>query len=82
MSALGEYVHLKTENYLNYGTAHINEPQQMYVSIKERINDKINAIQAINLETINELEHRLLENRDEQVNSDKQKVENDSINIG
>lgn len=80
MSALGEYVHLKTENYLNYGTAHINEPQQMYVSIKERINDKINAIQAINLETINELEHRLLENRDEQVNSDKQKVENDSIN--
>lgn len=69
MSALGDYIHLRTENYLKYGTAKKGEQEQpmidSYNAQKQRNQELLNQIQEPSQSTLAELK-RLIANESTQ----------------
>ena len=61
-SPLGEYIHLKYESYMAYGTAREGSSQTIYSSYqaqKKKNNEVIEKIKDIDIKTLNALERAL-----------------------
>lgn len=75
MSAIGDYVHLLTKNYLKYGTNRYGQGQDFNIMGLEAYKKKrLGSVKPISTSTISQLEMRLRENSDFQENLDKQIV--------
>lgn len=63
MSAIGDYIHYKEENYLLYGTAFRGEKNQpyavSYIAQKNRHAERMRNIRAVSTTTLEELEKRI-----------------------
>jgi len=75
MSALGDYIHLYTSNYLKYGTNR-RTPQKALDYSMSVINNRIMTnVKPISQSTIDELERRLKLNSDLETNKELDKAE-------
>lgn len=74
MSALGDYIHLHTENYLTYGVAKKGRNPQKFKAQKNYILNRVKNIESIKKSTISELELRLRANTIQATEKDKRKA--------
>jgi hypothetical protein len=77
MGALGDYIHLHTENYIKYGVAKKGESPKHFSGMGNFLENRIAAIKPIDEKTIQTLEMRLQQNTVQQENADKQKSDTD-----
>jgi hypothetical protein len=76
MSALGDYIHLYTSNYLKYGTNRRTPQKAKPDYSMSVINNRIMTnVKPINQSTIDELERRLKLNSDLETNKELDKAE-------
>ena len=74
MSALGDYVHLHTENYLQYGISKKGKKPHHFQAQKNFLQNRLKNIKPVNKSTVKELEKRLTSNTINATQKDKQKV--------
>lgn len=74
MSAIGDYVHFMTSNYVKYGTGKFGHKNFHLTSFENYKKQRLKNITKVSPNTINQLEMRLKENSDQQINADGQAV--------
>lgn len=77
MSALGDYIHLHTSNYLKYGVAKKGEAPKHFSGAGNFLANRMAAIKPLNEKTIQTLETRLKQNTSNQEATDKKKSDLD-----
>lgn len=80
MSALGDYVHLETQNYLKYGVNKIGDTPALFKAPSNFLQNRTSGIKSISKETIATLEKRLSRNTPTATNSDKVIIDKDFQN--
>lgn len=71
MSALGDYIHLKTENYLEYGVAKKGQSPKHFKAQRNFMQNRTRGIKTVNKSTVSILEKRLAANTAAKVAKDK-----------
>lgn len=76
-SALGDYVHLYAQNYLDYGVNRVGDSKAGFRITEARrlVQSRINNLSSVSDETINELKRRMSLNSLSQEQADSQKVD-------
>lgn len=77
MSALGDYIHLNTENYLTYGIAKKGQNPKPFKAPQHYLQNRLKGIPSVNKKTIQTLERRLAANTAGKIAKDKKAMNSD-----
>ena len=74
MSALGDYVHLHTENYLKYGVAKKGKSPKHFKAPRNHLQDRLKGVKSVNQKTVKTLQQRLMANTTAKIAKDKKNM--------
>ena len=83
-SALGEYVHLKADNYLKYGVARFGGKSEPFNVSERFLNNRLSKVKTVNKSTIELLKARLTQNSTSKILQEKGGVDlkfNEKIDV-